>query len=122
MFLSRLRVFNWSPRKGMFDEGKSKEIPNLYTITVLAWKKDGSRLIAVSFARYCAISTRSCCDTIKHQICELTHGNKNKCKQIYRQIVNIKQRNLAHGFDRSISCIKLLFQIIQKLKMNQGDL
>jgi hypothetical protein len=24
-----------------------KEIPNLYTITALAWKKDGSRLAAV---------------------------------------------------------------------------
>ena len=48
LFVCRLRVFNWSPRKGMFDEGKVKDIPNLYTITTLAWKKDGSRLIAVS--------------------------------------------------------------------------
>lgn len=32
----------------MWDEAKSKEIPNLYTITSLSWKKDGSRLCAVS--------------------------------------------------------------------------
>ena len=32
----------------MWDEGKAKEISNLYTITALAWKKDGSRLTAVS--------------------------------------------------------------------------
>ena len=31
----------------MWDEGKAKEISNLYTITALAWKKDGSRLTAV---------------------------------------------------------------------------
>ncbi len=31
----------------MFDEGKAKEISNLYTITTLAWKRDGSRLTAV---------------------------------------------------------------------------
>lgn len=47
VFRTRLRVFNWSPRKGMFDEGKAKEIPNLYTITCLSWKRDGSRLTAV---------------------------------------------------------------------------
>lgn len=31
----------------MWDEGKAKEISNLYTITALAWKKDGSRVTAV---------------------------------------------------------------------------
>ena len=46
-FVYRLRVFNWSPRKSAWDESKMKEIPNLYTITALAWKKDGSRLAAV---------------------------------------------------------------------------
>lgn len=35
----------------MWDEAKPKEISNLYTITSLAWKRDGSRLCAV---------TRSC--------------------------------------------------------------
>ena len=47
-FLFRLRVFNWSPRKGSWDESKPKDIPYLYTITSMAWKRDGSRLVAVS--------------------------------------------------------------------------
>jgi len=42
----RLRILNWSPRKAMWDEGKSKDIPNLYTITSLCWKRDGSKLVA----------------------------------------------------------------------------
>jgi len=33
----------------MFDEDQPKEISNLYTITTLAWKKDGSKLTAVIF-------------------------------------------------------------------------
>lgn len=41
---NRLRVFNWSPRKGLFEESEPKEIPNYYTITSIAWKKDGSKL------------------------------------------------------------------------------
>ncbi|XP_041486901.1 intraflagellar transport protein 172 homolog [Microtus oregoni] len=43
----RLRVFNWSPRRSIWEEAKPKEIANLYTITALAWKRDGSRLCAV---------------------------------------------------------------------------
>ena len=30
----------------MWDEGKSKDIQNLYTITSLCWKRDGSKLVA----------------------------------------------------------------------------
>lgn len=46
--LDRLRVFNWAPRRGIWDEAKPKEIEHLYTITSLAWKTDGSRLCAVT--------------------------------------------------------------------------
>jgi len=48
-------VFNWSPRKGAWDEGKPKEIKNLYTITALAWKRDGSKIVAVSEVNHCFI-------------------------------------------------------------------
>lgn len=43
----RLRVLNWSPRRSAWEEGKPKEIAHLYTITALAWKRDGSRICAV---------------------------------------------------------------------------
>uniref|UniRef100_A0A8C3Y295 Intraflagellar transport protein 172 homolog n=1 Tax=Catharus ustulatus TaxID=91951 RepID=A0A8C3Y295_CATUS len=42
----RLRVLNWSPRRSTWEEGKPKEIAHLYTITALAWKRDGSRICA----------------------------------------------------------------------------
>ncbi|NXT80828.1 IF172 protein, partial [Zapornia atra] len=41
-----LRVLNWSPRRSAWEEGKPKEIAHLYTITALAWKRDGSRICA----------------------------------------------------------------------------
>ncbi|XP_055666694.1 intraflagellar transport protein 172 homolog isoform X1 [Falco peregrinus] len=40
----RLRVLNWSPRRSAWEEGRPKEIAHLYTITALAWKRDGSRI------------------------------------------------------------------------------
>ena len=46
----RLRTLNWSPRRQMWDEPKEKEIRNLYTITALAWKKDGARVTVVRFS------------------------------------------------------------------------
>ena len=45
---NRLRVFNWSPRRDSWEEVPAKDINNLYTVTQLAWKSDGSRLVAVS--------------------------------------------------------------------------
>lgn len=45
----RLRVYNWSPRKEGWEEVAPKKLENLYTLTALSWKKDGSRLVAVSY-------------------------------------------------------------------------
>ena len=39
-----MRIFSWSPRKNLWEENASKEFKYLYSITALAWKKDGSRI------------------------------------------------------------------------------
>lgn len=44
----RLRAFNWNGRRGGWEEGKVKEIPNFYTVTGIAWKPDGTKLVVVS--------------------------------------------------------------------------
>ena len=44
----RLRVFNYCGRRELWEEGPSKDITNLYTITALSWRKDGSKLAVVS--------------------------------------------------------------------------
>lgn len=40
----RIRVYTWSPRQNLWSESLSKDIPNLYSIIALSWRKDGSRL------------------------------------------------------------------------------
>lgn len=47
-FLFRLRVFSWQPQKGSWEEAAVRDISNFYTVTALSWKRDGSRLLAVS--------------------------------------------------------------------------
>jgi len=45
LFMHRLRVYSWSPRKSSWEENQPKEVPYLYTITALGWKRDGSRVV-----------------------------------------------------------------------------
>ncbi|OWF38575.1 intraflagellar transport protein 172 homolog [Mizuhopecten yessoensis] len=69
----KLRTLNWSPRRQMWDEPKLKEIRNLYTVTALAWKKDGSR---VTCGTLCGgVEIFDCClkRTIYKNKFEMTH-------------------------------------------------
>jgi len=45
LFVHRLRVYSWSPRKSSWEENQPKEVPYLYTITAIGWKRDGSRVV-----------------------------------------------------------------------------
>ena len=42
----------------MWDEPKNKDIKNLYTITALAWKKDGSRVTCVRIKKTVYLFTK----------------------------------------------------------------
>ncbi|XP_050517357.1 intraflagellar transport protein 172 homolog [Diabrotica virgifera virgifera] len=41
---SRLRLYTWSTRKTIWEETTPKELTDFYTITALAWKRDGSKV------------------------------------------------------------------------------
>ncbi|KAE8286539.1 Intraflagellar transport protein 172-like protein [Larimichthys crocea] len=83
----RLRVFNWAPRRGVWDEAKPKEILNLYTITSLAWKKDGSRLCAGTLCG--GVELFDCC--LRRTI------YKNKFEITYVGLSQVLVRNLSSG-------------------------
>ncbi|XP_072218456.1 intraflagellar transport protein 172 homolog [Leuresthes tenuis] len=83
----RLRVFNWAPRRGVWDEAKPKEIVNLYTITSLAWKKDGSRLCAGTLCG--GVELFDCC--LRRAI------YKNKFEITYVGLSQVIVRNLSTG-------------------------
>ncbi|KAL5460471.1 hypothetical protein EMCRGX_G033922 [Ephydatia muelleri] len=55
----RLRVYSWMPKRELWEEAPSKEIVNLYTITALAWRRDGARLIVGSLCG--AVEMYDCC-------------------------------------------------------------
>ncbi|XP_072763581.1 intraflagellar transport protein 172 homolog isoform X3 [Anoplolepis gracilipes] len=40
----KVRVLDWSPRRSVWEETNVRILPNFYTITALAWKRDGSKL------------------------------------------------------------------------------
>ncbi len=40
----RVRVYSWAARKNLWEENAAKEVKNLYSVTAMAWKKDGSRV------------------------------------------------------------------------------
>uniref|UniRef100_A0A3P9PZB4 Intraflagellar transport 172 n=1 Tax=Poecilia reticulata TaxID=8081 RepID=A0A3P9PZB4_POERE len=83
----RLRVFNWAPRRSMWDEAKPKEISNLYTITSLAWKRDGSRLCAGTLCG--GVELFDCC--LRRAI------YKNKFEMTYVGLSQVIIRNLSSG-------------------------
>lgn len=41
---NRIRIYSWVTRQNSWAEGTTKDIPNLYTVTALEWRKDGARL------------------------------------------------------------------------------
>uniref|UniRef100_A0A2K6G5V0 Intraflagellar transport protein 172 homolog n=1 Tax=Propithecus coquereli TaxID=379532 RepID=A0A2K6G5V0_PROCO len=83
----RLRVLNWSPRKSIWEEAKPKEIANLYTITALAWKRDGSRLCAGTLCG--GVEQFDCC--LRRSI------YKNKFELTYVGPSQVIVKNLSSG-------------------------
>ncbi|XP_078486595.1 intraflagellar transport protein 172 homolog [Ciona intestinalis] len=83
----RLRLFNYSPRRGSWDEAKKKEIKNLYTITALSWKRDGSRLCAGTLCG--AVELFDCC--LRRSI------YKNKFEMTYVGLSQVIVKNLSTG-------------------------
>jgi intraflagellar transport protein 172 len=67
---SRLRVYNWSPRRESWEEMPPKDIPNLYTITALSWKADGSRLAVVGkiVLQVCSVKFLPLSETMRYFI------------------------------------------------------
>jgi len=83
----RLRIFNWTPRRGAWEEGKPKEIENLYTISALAWKRDGSRLCAGTL-----------CGGVELFDCALKRTvYKNKFEMTYVGLSQVIVKNLSSG-------------------------
>lgn len=55
----RIHIFNYLPSKEQWEEAPIKVIENLYTVTSIAWKPDGSRLVVGNMTN--AVEMYDCC-------------------------------------------------------------
>ena len=68
---NRFRTFTLNQHDGSWEDTGAKQIDNLYTITALSWKCDGSRLTCGSLCGSCPIKaiptqTPTLCRDLKH--------------------------------------------------------
>lgn len=75
------------PRRGAWEEGKMKEIENIYTVTSLAWKRDGSRLCVGTLCG--GVELFDCC--LKRSI------YLNKFEMTYVGLSQVIVKNLSTG-------------------------
>ena len=83
----RLRVLNWHSRRGAWDEGRTKDIRYLYTITTLNAKPDGSRVVAGTLCG--SLELFDCC--LKRSLL------KNKFETTYVGPSQVIVKNIASG-------------------------
>ncbi|XP_071649352.1 intraflagellar transport protein 172 homolog isoform X2 [Temnothorax longispinosus] len=41
----KVRIFDWTPRRSVWEETNVRDLPNFYTVTALSWRRDGSKLV-----------------------------------------------------------------------------
>ena len=48
LFIFRFRTFSLNPKTGVWEESSAITVDNMYTVTSITWKRDGSRLLVGS--------------------------------------------------------------------------
>lgn len=69
----RLRIFNWAPHHQDWEEAKAKEVANWYTISTLAWSRDGSKLSVGTLTGLVELFDCSMKKSLYKKIFEITH-------------------------------------------------
>ncbi|CAH1772611.1 unnamed protein product [Owenia fusiformis] len=102
----RLRMITWSPRKGMWEEGKCKDISNLYTITALAWKKEGSKIVAGTLCGGLELFDCASKKQIYKNKYEMTHVGPSQV--IVREMSSGSKINLRSNYGYEIDEVKIM--------------
>ncbi|KAH9500287.1 hypothetical protein Btru_073626 [Bulinus truncatus] len=102
----KLRVLNWSPRRQLWEDPKLKEIPNLYTVTALSWKKDGSRVVAGTLCG--GLELFDCClkRTLYKNKFEITHVGASQA--IVRNLSNNTKVMLKSHYGYEIDEVRIM--------------
>ncbi|XP_022255684.1 intraflagellar transport protein 172 homolog [Limulus polyphemus] len=102
----RLRVFNYSPSKRVWEEANTKEIPNLYTISGLAWKRDGSKLAVGTLCGSLELFDCSLKKSIHNNKFEITFVGPSQA--IIKNLVAGTRFNIKSYYGYEIEDIKIL--------------
>ena len=83
----RFRVFSYNMHRQQWDEGPVVESPNLYSVTCLSWKRDGSRLAVGSM----------CGGVFMYDACIKRFKYKGKFEMTYVSPSQVIVKRLATG-------------------------
>uniref|UniRef100_A0A7S2Q9T2 Intraflagellar transport protein n=1 Tax=Zooxanthella nutricula TaxID=1333877 RepID=A0A7S2Q9T2_9DINO len=84
---NRFLVYAWHPKNREWQETVSREIPNLYSVTALCWRADGSRLIVGSL----------CGGVDMFDVCIRRTRYRNTHEFTYVSLSQVIVKNLATG-------------------------
>ncbi|GFY01521.1 intraflagellar transport protein 172 homolog [Trichonephila clavipes] len=102
----RLRILNWSTHHQDWEEAKSKEVTNWYTICTLAWAKDGSKLSVGTLTGLVELFDCSMKKSLYKKIFEVTYIDPSQV--IVRNITNNQQVTVKSSSGNEILDIKIL--------------
>eukprot|EP00658_Telonema_sp_P-2_P017711 TRINITY_DN16903_c0_g1_i3.p1 TRINITY_DN16903_c0_g1~~TRINITY_DN16903_c0_g1_i3.p1 ORF type:complete len:1394 (-),score=437.87 TRINITY_DN16903_c0_g1_i3:63-4244(-) len=84
---NRLHVYNYNMRANRWDQAGVKEVENMYTVSSMAWKQDGSRFV---LGALCGLVDM-------YDACIRRHRYKNKFEFTYVSLSQVIVKRLATG-------------------------
>jgi intraflagellar transport protein 172 len=84
---NKFRIYTHDPRTSKWEEAAPKVIPNLYSVTTVAWKADGSRLVVTSL----------CGAVDLYDVCLRRHLHKGKFEFTYVSPSTVIVKRLSTG-------------------------
>ena len=84
---NKLHVYNYNMRANRWDQAGVKEVENMYTVTSMAWKQDGSRFVVGAL----------CGLVDMYDACIRRHRYKNKFEFTYVSLSQVIVKRLSTG-------------------------
>ncbi|KAL0271339.1 UNVERIFIED_CONTAM: hypothetical protein PYX00_008457 [Menopon gallinae] len=103
----RLRLYNWNSGKGIWEESATKDIKNIYTVSALSWKRDGTRVACGTLCGALLVFESVLKRTIWKNKYEMTYVGPN---QVLIKPVNSSERGtiLKSQFGHEIDDVRIM--------------
>ncbi len=105
---ARFRLFTWSSRQAQWLESDPKDIENLYTVTAMSWKPDGSKLAAGTLLGGVALFDCSLKRQIYRNRFEITYVGLSQA--IIKDLSSGRRMVLKSNYGYEVEDVKILGQ------------